>query len=472
MDTSITIRHLTGTLKGKEQVITAQEASLGTGPGNTVRLDPVWDKGVSINHARLFRDASGGWVLEDAGSGTGTFLNGTRITTRRPVTGSIVLELGHGGPKIEVMLPAGQGLPGASAGPRAAGAGAGRQGTGGGLMKVMAIAALIAVLGVAAFFFMGRSGGSGSSGGSDTDTKLQQVAKSYEEGIGLVIIPTEEGTVTATAWAVTPTMFATNAHVASPARECLENGGTAYVVINKHPEQRFRIKNAIFPSRFGADLTSIDGKGPATMPYAVGLLVIEGHANVTLRLASPEKLRSLDSGHRVAFLGFPAEGLAGHGVDIHNPVATMQSGILTATTDFWLAQSAFENRLLLQHNLPITGGASGSPMFDASGDVIGVISSGNMVGTMDFGQWAQVQQAKKTALEQVRQSAKAAGQALTPEEEKKKVTEAMSRIDHLPVPVGVMVRAPSAALVNFAQRIDMLQELISLVDKAGAEKGS
>src|SRR5512146_901784 len=39
----------------------------------------VDDRGVSRVHARISRDAEGGWTLTDLGSTNGTFLNGVRV---------------------------------------------------------------------------------------------------------------------------------------------------------------------------------------------------------------------------------------------------------------------------------------------------------------------------------------------------------------------------------------------------------
>jgi S1-C subfamily serine protease len=105
------------------------------------------------------------------------------------------------------------------------------------------------------------------------------------------------------------------------------------------------------------------------------------------------------------------EGLAGGGVDFRNPVATMQSGIITSVTDYWLSKSDPGNRLLIQHNLGATGGASGSPVFDTNGRVIGILSAGNIIGQVDFD-------------------------------------------------TGKPIRAPSGVMINFAQRVDVLTDFM------------
>lgn len=87
----------------------------------------------------------------------------------------------------------------------------------------------------------------------------------------------------------------------------------------------------------------------------------------------------------------------------------MQSGIVTAVTDYWLAPAAFEKRFSVQHNMGATGGASGSPIFNSRGQVVALLNAGNIIGTIN----AQ----------------------------------------------GNVVRAPSAAMINYGQRVDLLRDI-------------
>jgi S1-C subfamily serine protease len=144
--------------------------------------------------------------------------------------------------------------------------------------------------------------------------------------------------------------------------------------------------------------------------YDIGILTVDAPVPNRFKLASEAELRKLDSGYRVAYLGFPMEGLSGGGVDAHNPVANMQSGILTSVTDYWLAKAPFEKSLLLSHNLGAAGGSSGSPIFNAQGEVVGVLSAGNIIGQLDMA-------------------------------------------------TGKPARAPSAVMINYAQRIDILKDI-------------
>jgi S1-C subfamily serine protease len=205
--------------------------------------------------------------------------------------------------------------------------------------------------------------------------------------------------------------FATNGHVAQPVRDALAKGGTAFIIINKNPDQRYKITSAEPHPKFGRKIVNGEGKDPAVPPFDVGLLTVAESLPVRAPLASPDELSRLDSGERIAYLGFPMEGLAGGGVDFRNPVATMQSGIVTSVTDYWMSKADPGQRLLIQHNLGATGGASGSPVFNTKGEVIGILCAGNIIGQID-------------------------------------------------VATGQETRAPSGVMINFAQRVDVLNDLI------------
>ena len=252
-------------------------------------------------------------------------------------------------------------------------------------------------------------------GRTDTDRQMAAVAKQYEDAVGVVILAGQKdgqpvSAPIATAWAVGEKVFVSNGHVAQPVAQALSNGLAAFIVLNKNPEKKFRIIEAIVHPRYGQKILNIEGKDPVVPVYDIGLLRVDAAVPNKFRIAGESELRKLDSGYRVAYLGFPMENLSGGGVDSHSPVANMQSGIITSTTDYWLSKATFEKTLLLSHNLAAAGGASGSPIFNAVGEVVGVLSAGNIVGQVN-------------------------------------------------AHTGEVTRAPSAALINFAQRIDMLREI-------------
>jgi S1-C subfamily serine protease len=73
------------------------------------------------------------------------------------------------------------------------------------------------------------------------------------------------------------------------------------------------------------------------------------------------------------------ENLAGSAASMERPKAIAKKGSLSSLED-WMMRHCDDpaRRQLIKHDLGVAGGASGSPMFDEAGDVIGLISAGNM----------------------------------------------------------------------------------------------
>lgn len=248
----------------------------------------------------------------------------------------------------------------------------------------------------------------------NADEAIIATVRRFQSAVALVIHMQDGQPVgQATAWAVAPDVFATNAHVAKPAAEFMASGGQVFVALNRNPDRRFRVVSAIHHPRYETVGANAAGRQPV-VPYDVGLLRIEGATDTYFPLADEAELRQIDAGYRVGYLGFPMENLIGRGVDPAKPVATLQSGIVTATTDWWQSHGDFEQSQLIQHNLASTGGSSGSPIFNPDGRVVAVHNAGNMFMST-----------------QILSSGKA-----------------------------VMSRAPSAAMINFGQRVDVLRELL------------
>jgi hypothetical protein len=101
-----------------------------------------------------------------------------------------------------------------------------------------------------------------------------------------------------------------------------------------------------------------------------------------------ENLYNLKSGMPVGFLGFPSERLSGLGdnenYNIDAPIATMQTGIITAVTDFYFKDAGVSGNYCIRHNLPLTGGASGSPIFNTKGQVVALLNGSNMLRVPNF----------------------------------------------------------------------------------------
>ena len=302
----------------------------------------------------------------------------------------------------------------------------------------------------------------GTRQSADASSMLAQAAEKNKKAVGLVVLtfahqngnkmPVPIGT----AWAFEKDKFASNAHVAKGlistiadikkylasemlkeiaakngcktpeellkkigkekaeqlAKECFENvekmirGFEVSIQINGAHRLGYPVTYVQIHRDFGLANTKFDPD--------VAVFTIQGNHDCFFQLAKPQTLHALKSGEPVAFLGFPMEKLDQGNVNIDNPVASMQSGIVVAVSDFEMKDAGKDANLLIRHNLPSTGGASGSPIFNRNGEVVALLYAGNMIG---------------------------------------QVTKN-----------GKIDRAPSAAQINFAVRADLLKGVGDPVD--------
>lgn len=75
---------------GQRFALAGDSALIGRQPDVDVYLDSL---AVSRQHARVFRE-NGSYFIEDVGSSNGTFVNGSRLTTRSPLTERDVVQIG------------------------------------------------------------------------------------------------------------------------------------------------------------------------------------------------------------------------------------------------------------------------------------------------------------------------------------------------------------------------------------------
>ena len=175
-----------------------------------------------------------------------------------------------------------------------------------------------------------------------------------------------------TAWAIKPSIFATNAH-------CLEDfkdiqSQNIFIILNRNPSKKYRVISAKMHPSYKKTQKNFDGKESWGLSFDIGLATIEGRVDVVMPIAPRGELQKIGSGYPVAFLGFPYRN--GLNYNVRDPIATMQSGIITGITDYWQGDSGYSKNFLLKHNMGSTGGASGSPIFNRKGQVIGIHNAG------------------------------------------------------------------------------------------------
>ena len=169
-----------------------------------------------------------------------------------------------------------------------------------------------------------------------------------------------------TAFAVRPSVLATNAHCIFAARRhvggvvALENEGRAQVSysvsdMKVHPGYRDSDANALTPD--------------------VGIVTISGKSAVVLDIAARDELAGTGAGDDVYMIGFP-----GRLMDASNPAATFLAAHIGRITNASGRPGAFAENWLIQHDAPTTAGTSGSPIFNGRGKVVGINAGGYLEG--------------------------------------------------------------------------------------------
>lgn len=248
-----------------------------------------------------------------------------------------------------------------------------------------------------------------------------ETLEKVRESVYLVVVRDTQGNEVgaATAWVVGEGVMATNAHVGeifgqigpgmellvrSPKRPHLTHRVTSVTI---HPGYH-AFEQAV--AEYAPVVMGLHGQisNPSLVPgYDVALMYVDKPEVLgpPLPLASDEDLAKLLPGMAVAYVGYPSEQLSlADAIRAPNPVV-QSGGTLVGITDYFNVRREDNVNHLVQHNLGATGGASGSPIVNAAGEVVAVLSGGNII--------------------------------ITPEG-----------------------RAPSAVGINFAQRADLVKELL------------
>jgi len=192
-----------------------------------------------------------------------------------------------------------------------------------------------------------------------------------------------------TAWTVGERTLATNAHVAMALQQALEERGgrlearrpgssaapLRIEVADIHPAyERWerRLKDR-FVRRPGGMLEPV---GLVTPGDVATLTVLEGSIGAALQLRPLDPSSEVRANENIVAIGFPMQGISGP--------ATQQStsGTISNVTDPFHLEDDSEP-VLLHHTAFAAGGASGGPMLDSDGMVVGLITSINAISLDD-----------------------------------------------------------------------------------------
>lgn len=244
---------------------------------------------------------------------------------------------------------------------------------------------------------------------SRENRSFADIIRKYEQAVAIVVIvaPNGDRVPMGTAWGVAPGKFATNGHISLPVEKYMTKGLTIQVQLNNSSRKIFTVTKSI----------SHPAYNPNSGNFDIGLLHVSNTSHPIWPIADTQDLKRLAAGEDVALLGFPTERLIKGNININKPLASAQIGNIVALSDYTLKNAGFENNYAIRHSIPATGGASGSPIFTKEGKVIGLLNAGNISSNM-------------------------------------KLEKRNGKI------VPVFHRLPSAALINYGVRVDLVRDLL------------
>jgi hypothetical protein len=277
--------------------------------------------------------------------------------------------------------------------------------------RTLVIATILLLVGVAGFsWWMSRTarlevGAQLQAAAKDLQAKVNAEAPTLRDVVGnirksvyLVLLrnPTGEDSGVGTAWVAGDGVLATNAHVARVfteltagqrllARSCSSPPVDHEITeVNIHPgyDEFEKVWKEFAPIQvFGQSAQVLSN----IRACDVALMTVTRPKDLAPPIATEplDGLKQLQAGDIVGYVGYPMENMALGGANLKMPSPQSQIAHLTNVTNFFLVQSLTGEGQLVQHALPAHGGASGSPIFNSKGNVIALLSAGNVMATLE-----------------------------------------------------------------------------------------
>jgi hypothetical protein len=411
------IRHRTGPLAGREKTLdpVAERITIGRDPETCEVVYPADFTQVARRHFAIVRRPSGAWTLDPFGTPY-VAINGTPAVAGQALESGDVVELGKpggasfeffaGGKNITSVLPATEAQHKMENPYRAVGR----------TRQLVLVALAVGVVGIAASmaysFYQGRGAArldkaiadlSESQRKAAADSIGPAVRERLLQASHLMMVVNAAGQFMGggTGFPIGPDVFGTNAHVAEMFNELKDgqkmlvrapgaNGKTYEVVsISLHPGfsqfKRYLQEDPLYvtTSRNCLECRPVELGG--SLAYDVALVRVKPGSNIgpPLEIASRADLEAIAPGLAVGLAGYPMESVQGREVMGFGASPNLRTGMVSSVTDMFNMPGESAHRHLLAHNIPITGGNSGSPMVNADGKLVALLNSANMFRNQD-----------------------------------------------------------------------------------------
>lgn len=331
----------------------------------------VSGEAVSSRHAKLciYRDHV---VVEDMGSLNGVCLDGKRITQPTQIRAQSTIQLGATGPTIQIVSRiAGDSLDGRPSAPSTfvespkMWVGLGLAGI---ALCMFLIAAIVVIGGVLAF--VPWSFGSHKMSG-------QAIFDRYKESTCLVCLRRPSGGTVrpvGTAFLIDRKgLFATNAHVVNFVADLKkELPDLSVVIISQGGKHEFPILGWLPHRHYDPN---------AKYSTDVGLLSVATNSTsgmTPVPIAGNSDLHRIMVGSDLCYIGYPVfyEGEYG---ELKKILPRFFHGTVARTMDLHEEEANFDRAVLMEHDMYSWGGASGSPIFGSSGEVVALHFAGGAV---------------------------------------------------------------------------------------------
>jgi hypothetical protein len=456
----IIIRHQAGPLASKEQKIegNSERITFGRDPDVCDIVYPADATLVARRHFALVKKPSGEWTFDLFGDPF-VAMDGKPVDEAQAVRSGARIELGRrGGPSFIIDLVGEQAaskLPVTETqetveGAHSAAAQAGRSAALARTIGIVGIVLAIVAAGAAGgFYYLGQSEGARLADAVAALTAEQKraaeqtISKEAKDRLMqaayLVLTQGPGGSFSprGTASPIGPDLLATNAHIGAiffrlkPGEKMYVrapgHGGAVHEVIEarNHPGddafREFERKDPIFVAGTSECATCEPNVLSSSPTYDVATLRIAPGATLSpvLEIASRADLLKMAPGFPLAAAGYPMEQIKGAEVQALAPTPTLSVGIVTSMTDVFFVPTEPQRQTLIHHNLPSTSGSSGSPMIGPGGKLVGFANAGNVYV--------------------------------------------------VPKQVVATGRIPSAALINYGQRADLILDMLDHSDEAKVE---